>query len=67
MLKNLWIEAPGVSDRSIRAETSKEVEKMKNMRLSLLPVQHLKRKKFLSSTKPCLSRVPGVIEGIDGI
>ena len=29
MLKNLWIQVPGVSDRTIRAETPKEVEKMK--------------------------------------
>jgi len=29
MMRNLWVQVPGVSDRSVRAETSKEVEKMK--------------------------------------
>lgn len=29
MMKGLWIQVPGVSDRTIRAETPKEVEKMK--------------------------------------
>jgi hypothetical protein len=29
MLRNIWVQVPGVSDRTVRAETSKQVEKMK--------------------------------------